>query len=106
MTPQPAGLGTDPADQRLEELGLPGRDPLVSLQDLLLVLLQLGRHEALATHDRLLALVVRRHQAEVGLADLDVVAEDPVEADLERGNPGAAAARAPRSGDRGAAPRG
>ena len=75
--------------QLLEQALLAGRDQLVRAQHAVLVLLELGRDEALAAGDRLLAHVVGRHQRQVRAADLDVVAEDAVEADLERGDPGA-----------------
>ena len=76
---------------------LQGEDPLVGAQDAVLVLLELRGDEALAARDRLLADVVGGDVAEVRLADLDVVAEDPVEAHLERRDAGARRARAPRS---------
>ena len=83
--------------QLLEQALLAGRDQLVRAQHAVLVLLELGRDEALAAGDRLLAHVVGRHQRQVRAAHLDVVAEDAVEADLERGDPGPRRARAPRS---------
>ena len=46
--------------------------------------LSAGRDEALAAGDRLLADVVGRDARQVRLRDLDVVAEDPVVANLER----------------------
>ena len=72
--------------QLLEEQGLPLQNALVGTQDLLFVLLQLGGDEALPAGDGLLAHVVRGHHGEVRLADLDVIAEDPIEADLEGGD--------------------
>ena len=83
--------------QRLEDLELAREDALVGAEHLLLVLLQRRRREALAAGDRLLALVVGWHRVQVGLRDLDVVAEDAVEADLERSDAGARRARAPPS---------
>ena len=56
---------------------------LVGRQDLLLVLLQLRRDVALGVLDRLLADVVGGDLLAVGVGDLDVVAEDLVEADLQ-----------------------
>src|SRR6266849_5127503 len=44
----------------------------------------LWRGEAFGVHQRLLALVIGGREVEVGLGDLDVVAEDLIEADLER----------------------
>ena len=90
-----AGRGLDlcrrPRDaraQRLEELHFALEDPLVGAEDLLLVLLERRRDEALAAGDRLLAVVVRRDVVQVRLRYLDVVAEDPVEPDLERRDTG------------------
>ena len=61
-------------------------------QDLVLELLELGRDVALGVLDRLLADVVGRDLAalRLGVGDLDVVAEDLVEADLQAGDPRAA----------------
>ena len=67
----------------LQLLGL-----LVGREDLLLVLLQLRRDVALGVLDRLLADVVGGDLLAVGVGDLDVVAEDLVEADLQVGNAG------------------
>ena len=50
----------DASAQRLEELHLALEDPLVGAEDLLLVLLERRRDEALAAGDRLLAVVVRQ----------------------------------------------
>ena len=55
-----------------------------ALQDLRLVLAQLRRRVALGVDQRLPALVVLRARGRVRLADLDVVAEDAVVADLQR----------------------
>ena len=83
--------GGEPRAQLLEQHRLARGDQLVGAQHAVLVLLELGGDEALAARDRLLAHVVGRHQRQVRLADLDVVAEDAVEADLERGDAGAGA---------------
>ena len=66
---------------------------LLGREDLLLVLLQLRRDVALGVLDRLLADVVGGDLAlalRLGVRDLDVVAEDLVEADLEARDAGAA----------------
>jgi hypothetical protein len=97
-----AGLGRDPRPQRLHDLGLARDDALVRLEDLLLVLLQLGGDEALAPRDRLLADVVVRDGAEVRFADLDVVAEDAVETDLQGRDPRAGTLPLLDGGDGGA----
>ena len=80
-----------------EQLLLQREDLLLGVQHLALVVLQLRRGEALGVGQRLLALVVGRRQMQVGARDLDVVAEDVVEAHLERLDAGALRARAPRS---------
>ena len=49
--------------------------------------LQRGRDEPLAAGDGLLSVIVGRHVGEVRLRDLDVVPEDAVVADLQRGDP-------------------
>ena len=74
--------------QRLEDLELALEDALVGAEDLLLVLLERRRDESLAAGDRLLAVVVGRHACQVRPRDLDVVAEDPVVADLQRRDAG------------------
>ena len=81
-----------------------GEDPLLDLENLLfggehfaLVLLQLGRGEALGVDQRLLALVIGGREVQIGFRDLDVVAEDVVEADLERLRCRCAGARGLRS---------
>ena len=88
---QPAGHVLDP-DRRgrdrfphlLEQPVLQVQDLLFRAQDLLLVLLQLRRDEPLGVGQRLLADIVLRHVREIRLGDLDIVAEDPVVAHLER----------------------
>jgi hypothetical protein len=84
-------LYPDRAAQRLEELALARLDPLGRRQHTLLVLLESRRDVTLPVGERLPALVVSRYEVAVGVADLDVVAEDAVEADLERLDPGALA---------------
>ena len=56
-----------------------------------LILLELGRSETFGVHQRLLALVIGRSELQIGFRDLDVVAEDVIEADLERLDAGAGA---------------
>ena len=74
--------------QRFENLELSREDPLVGAEHLLFVLLERRRRESLASGNRLLTQVVAGHQVQVGLRDLDVVAEDPIESDLERRDAG------------------
>ena len=71
------------------KLALDFEDALVGGENFALVFLQLGRGEALGIHQRLLALVVRGREMQIGLRNLDVVAEDLVEANLQRGDAGA-----------------
>ena len=82
-------LGADLAEQRRLELA----DRLARGEDAVLELLEARRDEALGADQGLLALEVGRHQREVGLADLDVVAEDAVVGDAQAS--GCRCARAP-----------
>ena len=81
----------DRAEELVVEAQLDGDRLLFRADDLLFELLEIGRDVALGVGERLLADVVRRHLGEVRFRDLDVVAEDGVEADLERGDAGALA---------------
>ncbi len=89
---QPRGLGRDAVAEGREELVFQLAGAVLGAEDLVLVLLELGRDVALGVLDRLLADVVGRDLAPLGLGvrDLDVVAEDLVEPDLEARDPGAA----------------
>ena len=78
----PSGVGRDLFAQLAKQLLLERLDPLLRLQDLRLVLLQLRGDVALAVRDRLLALVVVGDEVQVRLRDLDEVAEHLVEPDL------------------------
>ena len=71
---------------------------LVGRQHLLFIFLQLGRDVALGILHRLLADVVVGNPLAMGVGDLEVVAEDLVEADLERGDAGPLASPGPGSG--------
>ena len=64
------------------------RHPLLGAQHLGLVVLELGRHVALGGGEGLPPLVVGGDPGGVRVGDLEVVAEDLVEADLERRDPG------------------
>jgi hypothetical protein len=98
----PPRRGGDPRPQVLEDPRLDLEDPLVRVEHPVLVLLELRRDEPLAAGDRLLAHVVGGDEGEVGPADLDVVAEDAVEAHLERRDARALALALLDGGDRGA----
>ena len=62
---------------------------VLGVEHFALVILQFRRGEAFGVGQRLLALVVGGRQVLIGAGDLDVVAEDVVEAHLERGDAGA-----------------
>src|SRR5690606_8083496 len=66
-----------------EDLGLEARHALLGIQDLLLILFELRRDVSLRIDERLLADVVVRDLILARVGDLEVVAEDLVEADLE-----------------------
>ena len=69
-------------------------------ENLALVLLELGSGEALGIDQRLLALVIGGRVGQVGLGDLNVIAEDGVIADFERADAGALALAFFDGGDR------
>ena len=81
-------LGGDLIAKRREDLQLPLENPLIRPKHLLFVFLQRRRREALAAGNRLLALVIVRHAAQVRFRDLDVVAEHAIETHLERTDAG------------------
>ena len=83
----PPGRGHGVAEFQ-EQLVLQLLRLLVGREDLLLILLQLGRDVTLGVLHRLLADVLRGDLLAMRVGDLDVVAENLVEADLERGNAG------------------
>src|SRR6266581_282951 len=85
--------------QRVDELRLARRDSLLGTQHLGLVRFQLGRDEPLGAGQRLASLIVRRHAVPVRVRDLQVIAEDLVETDLERGDAGALALARLEPGD-------
>ena len=62
---------------------------LLGVEHLALVVLQLRRGEALGVDQRLLAFVIGGREVQIGVGDFDVVAEDVIEADLERLDAGA-----------------
>ena len=66
-------------------------DLVFGVEHFALVILQLGRGEALGVGQGLLALVVGGREVLVGAGDFDVVAEDVVEAHLQRCDAGALA---------------
>src|SRR5208282_3190268 len=86
-----AALSLQVAQQFGEELQLQLAQARLRRKNLAFQFLQSRRGEALGADQRLLALVVGRSAIEMALGYLDVVAEDVVVTDLERGNAGARA---------------
>ena len=90
---QPRRLGGDPVAEGGEQLGFEGVGTLLGVANLVLVLLQFGSDVAFGVLDGLLANEFGRNLgavAALGVADLNVVAEDVVEADLEAADSGPA----------------
>ncbi len=93
------GVGGDVAPHLGEEIELEARDALLGAEDAALVLLQLDGHVALGPDERLAPQVLGRHLGGVGVADLERVAEDPVEAHAQAANAGARALALLEGGD-------
>ena len=83
----------------LEQLELETRHALLRAQDPALVLLELGGDVTLRPHEGLPPDVLLRNLGRVRVRDLDAVAEDPVEADTQRGDLGALALARLQRGD-------
>ena len=81
-------LGGDARQQVGKQLVFQNQQTLVCAEDLIFQLLQLGRDVALPRRQRLLAGEGIGHRVSVGAADLNVVAEHLVEADLQLGDAG------------------
>ena len=73
-------------DEVGEELGFESGDALVGVKDALFLLLELGGDVALGVDEGLLTDPVRGDAVFVRVADLEVVAKDVVEVELERGD--------------------
>ena len=73
-------------DEVGEELGFEPGDAVVGVKYALFLLLELGGDVALGVDEGLLADPVRGDAVFVGVADLEVVAKDVVEVELERGD--------------------
>jgi len=84
---QPARLAGHRLPRFQENPVFEAGDPLLGVQDLVFMLLELGRQEPLRAEQRLPADVIGRDEMEVGLGDVDRIAEIPVVADLERRDP-------------------
>ncbi len=83
------GVGEDVAAELGEDAALDVGGALLSGQNLSLEIFELGGGEAFGVDEGLLALVVGRDGFGVGFGDFEVVAEDGIEADFERGDAGA-----------------
>ena len=88
---QPGRLRQQGAAKFGEKAALDLGGTLLRGQDLGFELLELGRGKAFGVDEGLFALVVGRDGLEVGAGDLEVIAENGVEADLEGADPGAGA---------------
>ena len=73
----------DFGEESLEKFGLASQRLFVGSQDLALLGPQLFGGEALGVHHGLLPDIIGRHRGEIGLGDLDGVAEGAVVADLQ-----------------------
>src|ERR1700732_885762 len=76
---QARGLCSDARAKIDEKLALDFEDALVGSENFALVFLQLRASEALGVDEGLLALVIVGREVQIGLGDLDVIAEDVVE---------------------------
>ena len=83
------GRSRDPPAELRKKRLLPRDDRPVGVEHQALLFLQLGRDVTLAVDQGLLAHVFGRHRLAIGMTDFEVVAEDLIEADLERANRGA-----------------
>ena len=82
--PDAARLAGNRDPQLREQPPLDLDDFLLRVEHLDLVLLQLRRGKALGVNQGLLAFVLRRREMQVRLGNLEVIAEDAVELDLQR----------------------
>ena len=94
-----AGPRRHPPAQLVEQLVLEPATALIGTQNLGLVVLQLGRHVALGAGEGLAAHVLGRGPRGLGVGDLDAVAEDPVVAHAQTGQPRARALALLQAGD-------
>ena len=83
------GLRHDRRDQPVEKLQLARLRVLLGVKDLLLLLAQRLGHVTFASHRGLAPDVIRGHQVQISLRDLDVVPEIPGVTDLQAADPGA-----------------
>src|SRR5664280_800271 len=89
--PDASRLGGDGGAQLRKQAPLDLDYLLLGVEHLDLVLLQLWRGKALGVDQGLLTFVLPRREAQVRLGDLEVIAEDAVELDLQRTDTGALA---------------
>src|ERR1035437_10089657 len=86
--PDASRLGGDSGAQLCEQAPLDLDYLLLGVEHLDLVLLQLWRGKALGVDQGLLTFVLPRREVQVRLGDLEVIAEDAVELDLQRTDAG------------------
>ena len=96
---EPGSLLSQAPSQVQEEFRLPLNPDFFGPQDPGLVILEVRGDEALGVYQGLLADVVGRHQMQVGLGDLQIIAEDLVVAHLEAVDAGGAALLGLQFGD-------
>ena len=84
----PLRLGRNGGAQLGKQLALDLDYLLLRVEDLDLILFQFGRRETLRSDQRLFPFIVLRNQVQVRLRDLNVVAKDGIEFDLQRRDAG------------------
>src|SRR5207244_3967702 len=82
--PDAFGLLGNAAANVLKNILLDLENLLFSGEDLFFVFFQLRRDEPLGADQRLLAIVIAGNQVQVGLRNLDVIAEDFIESNFQR----------------------
>ena len=82
--PDSRGVSGGEQAQILKDLALQGQHLFFRVQNLAFQFLELRRGEAFGIHQRLLTLVIRGRVVQVGFRNFDVIAENVVEANLER----------------------
>ena len=87
--PDALSFGGNRGTQVGKQTALDFDDLLLRVENLRLILLQFGSRKALGIHQRLLALVIGGREMQVRLRNLNVVAKNRIELDLERANAGA-----------------
>ena len=75
-------------DQLVEKAGFERENLLFGAQDFLLIFFQLFGDVTLGVHEGLFTDPIGRHFVLMGVTDLNIIAEDVVEGDLQAGNAG------------------